>query len=427
MSELGIGDLARRTGLTPQVIRAWETRFGFPQPRRTPSGRRTYDPRDVDRIARVLTLKESGSRLAQAIARVVEQGDTDGRDLSVYGELRRLLPHLASRVMRRDVLVAISRAIEDEALARAVRPLVFGAFQREEFYLRSAPRWRELARTAEGCVVFADFAEPPTPVRVRSGCRSTGDSPLLREWAVVVRSADFSTVLTAWEVPEQRTVRRAAVRDHLQLRARGGAGGGRHLPGRRSVGRGPRGRAPARPRAPSPWARRGRRAPASTRWCCAPSATSRSSRPRRDPARLRLSARDVGSRRLLLHQEADVTAEEVRPMELTSCPECGAPARDRGAARAARAPTDPIEHAKVRCVTGHGFFLPVALGSSGVRASLDAPRPGERPRQVARSSATALPPSTTSTCPVVYAAPGAQSSATAVATSSAVPLRPDRA
>ena len=38
MSELGIGDLARRTGLTPQVIRAWETRFGFPQPRRTPSG-----------------------------------------------------------------------------------------------------------------------------------------------------------------------------------------------------------------------------------------------------------------------------------------------------------------------------------------------------------------------------------------------------
>ena len=122
MSELGIGDLARRTGLTPQVIRAWETRFGFPRPRRTASGRRTYDPRDVDRIARVLTLKESGSRLAQAIARVTEQGDTDGRDLSVYGELRRLLPHLASRVMRRDVLVAISRAIEDEALARAVRP-----------------------------------------------------------------------------------------------------------------------------------------------------------------------------------------------------------------------------------------------------------------------------------------------------------------
>jgi len=201
MGELGIGDLARRTGLTPQVIRAWETRFGFPQPRRTPSGRRSYDPRDVDRIARVLTLKESGSRLAEAIARVARQEDVDGRDLSVYGELRRLLPHLETRLLRRDVLTAISRAIEDEALARAVRPLVFGAFQREEFYLRSAPRWEELARTAEGCVVFADFTHPldraGRPVRVPLD----RDSPLLREWAVVVRSADLSTVLTAWEVP----------------------------------------------------------------------------------------------------------------------------------------------------------------------------------------------------------------------------------
>ena len=201
MSELGIGDLARRTGLTPQVIRAWETRFGFPQPRRTPSGRRAYAPSDVDRIARVLTLKESGSRLAQAIARVVQQGDVAGRDLSIYGELRRQLPHLESRWMRREVLVAISRAIEDEALARAVRPLVFGAFQRESFYLQSAARWRELARTAEGCVVFADFSDPLDPEAQPMRVPLDHDSPLLREWAVVVRSTDFSTVLTAWEVP----------------------------------------------------------------------------------------------------------------------------------------------------------------------------------------------------------------------------------
>lgn len=201
MSELGIGELARRTGLTPQVIRAWETRFDFPQPRRTPSGRRAYDPSDVDRIARVLTLKESGSRLAQAIARVVRQGDAEGRDLSIYGELRRQLPHLETRLMRRDVLVAISRAIEDEALARAVRPVVFGAFQREDFYLPSAPHWQELARTAEGCVVFADFADPPDPDARPMRVPLDRDSPLLREWAVVVRSADFSTVLTAWEVP----------------------------------------------------------------------------------------------------------------------------------------------------------------------------------------------------------------------------------
>ena len=208
-TSLGIGELARRTGLTPQLIRAWETRFGFPEPVRTSSGRRRYDPRDVDRIGRVLSLKESGSRLAQAVRRVQEE-PADARSLSVYGELRRAQPHLGSRVLGREVLTAISRAIEDEALARAVRPLVFGAFQREEFYRRSSPRWLELARTSEQCVVFADFATSDPagePIRVALDPAS----PLLREWAVVVCSADFSVVLTAWEVPDDDPGRRFEV------------------------------------------------------------------------------------------------------------------------------------------------------------------------------------------------------------------------
>jgi DICT domain-containing protein len=206
---LGIGELARRTGLTPQLIRAWETRFGFPEPVRTASGRRRYDPRDVERIGRVLSLKESGSRLAQAVRRVQEEPG-DARSLSVYGELRRAQPHLGSRQMRRDVLVAISRAIEDEALARAVRPLVFGAFQREEFYRHASSRWGELARTAEQCVVFADFDQTDGTGRPATVALDPA-SPLLREWAVVVSSPDFSVVLAGWEVPDDGPERRFEV------------------------------------------------------------------------------------------------------------------------------------------------------------------------------------------------------------------------
>ena len=208
---IGIGELARRTGVEQQVIRAWEARFGFPEPRRTESGRREYDEAEVDRVARVLALKDSGVRLAQAIDRVRSQG-VDGSRLSVYAELRRRHPHLQHRVLRRDVLIAVSHAIEDEALARAVRPVVFGGFQREEFYRRSARRWDELARTATSCVVLADFAEPaggggrPVQVALEDG------SPLLREWAVVVSSPDFSAVLTAWEMPGEHAVPRAEQR-----------------------------------------------------------------------------------------------------------------------------------------------------------------------------------------------------------------------
>lgn len=208
---IGIGELARRTGVEQQVIRAWETRFGFPEPRRTEGGRRVYDVAEVDRVARVLALKGSGVRLAQAIDRVRAQG-VDASGLSIYAELRRRHPHLQHRVLRHDMLVAISHAIEDEALARAVRPVVFGAFQREEFYRNASRRWDELARTATSCVVLADFATTsggsgrPVEVGLEEG------SPLLREWAVVVSSPDFSVVLTAWEMPGEHAVPRAQQR-----------------------------------------------------------------------------------------------------------------------------------------------------------------------------------------------------------------------
>ena len=46
-------------------------------------------------------------------------------------------------------------------------------------------------------------------------------------------------------------------------------------------------------------------------------------------------------------------------MELTTCPECGAPAQIEQ--RHVLESTDgPIEHAKIRCVSRHWFFLPVA-------------------------------------------------------------------
>jgi DICT domain-containing protein len=214
---IGIGELARRTGLTQQVIRAWESRFEFPVPERTDGGRRVYAEADVDRLQRVVALKDSGVRLAQAIARV--RGEEASGPLSVYGAIRQRHPYVESRVLRRDVLIAISHAIEDEAMSRASRPVVFGAFQRESFYREAAPRWAEIARTAASCVVFADFADfadPADPAGSASPERRVGrkghpievplaaDAPLLREWSVVVTAPTLSVALAGWEVPGHR-------------------------------------------------------------------------------------------------------------------------------------------------------------------------------------------------------------------------------
>lgn len=201
---IGIGELSRRTGVTQELIRAWETRFGFPQPQRGPGGRREYSETDVDLVQRVVALRDSGVRLGRAVARVRAEAVTGPR--SVYAALRERHPEVGARVLRRDVLVAVSHAIEDEAMSRASRPLVFGAFQREAFFRAAADRWDEIARTASSCVVFADFE------RTRGGSGAPievalpPDSPLLREWTVVVVAPAFSVALTAWELPRQQQV-----------------------------------------------------------------------------------------------------------------------------------------------------------------------------------------------------------------------------
>ena len=60
-------------------------------------------------------------------------------------------------------------------------------------------------------------------------------------------------------------------------------------------------------------------------------------------------------------------------MELTTCPECGATAQIEQ--RHVLESTDgPIEHAKIRCVSGHWFFLSVAALTVAVRLLPDAPR-----------------------------------------------------
>ena len=65
-------------------------------------------------------------------------------------------------------------------------------------------------------------------------------------------------------------------------------------------------------------------------------------------------------------------------MELTTCPDCGAPAHIEQ--RHVLESTDgPIEHAKIRCVSGHWFFLSVAaLDETSVRREAAPVRPVSR-------------------------------------------------
>ncbi len=55
--------VARRTGLTPEVLRVWEKRYGLVTPARTGTGRRLYSDSDIERLRLVRRATLSGRRV----------------------------------------------------------------------------------------------------------------------------------------------------------------------------------------------------------------------------------------------------------------------------------------------------------------------------------------------------------------------------
>ncbi|MBL0746405.1 DICT sensory domain-containing protein [Nocardioides baculatus] len=197
----GIGVLAERTGLTPTVLRTWDNRFGFPAGARTASGHRRFTDADVDLVHQVLDLRATGVGLGAAIGSVERRRRRP--DESVHAVMTRDFPHLGVRRLGRRALVAASYAVEDEALARAERPLVLGTFQEGDRFADQRRRWDELARTAAWSAVVADFDDDLSadPSASPARCQLAEGSPLRREWTVVTVSDARAALVSAWEVP----------------------------------------------------------------------------------------------------------------------------------------------------------------------------------------------------------------------------------
>jgi len=60
--------VVQRTGLSPDVLRAWERRYGAVEPVRTPGGQRLYTGADVERLALLHQATRSGRQIGQLVA-----------------------------------------------------------------------------------------------------------------------------------------------------------------------------------------------------------------------------------------------------------------------------------------------------------------------------------------------------------------------
>lgn len=74
--QLRIGELARRVGVSPELLRAWERRYGLMQPTRSPGGFRLYAEEDEIRVRRMQAHLQAGLSAAEA-ARAALEGPAD--------------------------------------------------------------------------------------------------------------------------------------------------------------------------------------------------------------------------------------------------------------------------------------------------------------------------------------------------------------
>ena len=131
MGALRIGEFARRVGVSPELLRAWERRYGLLQPVRSDGGFRLYTDEDAERVSGMKRALEEGlsaaeaARLTLAQARPADALLDDAQDrllvaaraydeATVQAVLDEALAGFALATVLRELVLPVLRKIGDE-------------------------------------------------------------------------------------------------------------------------------------------------------------------------------------------------------------------------------------------------------------------------------------------------------------------------
>jgi MerR family transcriptional regulator, light-induced transcriptional regulator len=103
---LRIGEVSRRSGVSPELLRAWERRYGLLHPTRSTGGLRLYSPEDLERVRAMQHHLSTGLAAAEAAA------------LAAASSLESADPPVPPVPARRELEAALSAF--DEARAQGV-------------------------------------------------------------------------------------------------------------------------------------------------------------------------------------------------------------------------------------------------------------------------------------------------------------------
>ena len=126
-AHLRIGELSRRVGVPPELLRAWEQRYGLLQPVRSAGGFRLYTAADEDRVRSMQHHLEAGISAAQAarlaLAEPAREAGVES-DPAGYASLASDLRDALDRLDEASAHAAVDRLLASFTLQTVLRDVV---------------------------------------------------------------------------------------------------------------------------------------------------------------------------------------------------------------------------------------------------------------------------------------------------------------
>lgn len=135
--------VSQRTGLTPDVLRAWERRYGAIAPHRSPGGQRHYSDADIERLTLLARASRAGRQIGQLVPlsneelqKLIESDERQSREREGLGpDQPAVESYLSSALMaveefdairlEQTLRSAVLRMPGDEVLDQVIGPLLF--------------------------------------------------------------------------------------------------------------------------------------------------------------------------------------------------------------------------------------------------------------------------------------------------------------
>ena len=201
MSGIRTNAAAELLGVSPNTLRSWERRFGYPSPRRTAGGHRQYELSELEALRRALLETHN---ISSAIQVARQRGEGPSSAARLVDAFDRFDEATADRVMEESLAVrSVERTVED--LLLPALEFVHDRNGREAEYeiaCRWATGWMHaVKRVGPG----RDPRRRRLPLRLEPAARRRGPPGQALELAL--RRAGFRVLMLSIGLPQERVAR----------------------------------------------------------------------------------------------------------------------------------------------------------------------------------------------------------------------------